>query len=249
VKAAGVIIVGLIAFVAALAAFLPATFVDRELDAQTGGRLRFADASGTIWNARGVLTAPASAWRLPIAFTIAKEDIARGVHRVVLQSVDASTAHGSIEVVGDGARVRDLAIEAPAAALSAAMPARGVATFGGTIAVTAGIFDWTASEQDGGINARWRGARLVVGDTIADLGTVEVSGSPRNGQLNGRIANTGGDVRIDGTVVASAAGAVTVDATVAPAASAPPNIARALAAIGSADANGAVRIAWRGTLR
>lgn len=247
---AGVIVVGIVAFLAALVAFMPATLVDRQLAAATAGKVRLADASGTVWSGRGVLTVPASTTQMPLAFSITKEDVARGMHRVALQPVDGrASPSGTVEVAGDGVRVRDLVVELPAATLAAAMPARGLAAFGGTIAIAAAIFDWTPSAKDGSVNARWRNARVVVADTIADLGTVELSAAARDGGLNGRLTNNGGDVRIDGTVIAGAGGAVSVDATVAPSASAAPNISRALAAIGTPDANGVVRITWRGAVR
>jgi len=249
-KVAAAIVLFVVAFAAALAWFVPASLIDRELDAATGGKVRFSDARGTLWAGRGIVTSPGSTWQVPVAFTIAKEDVLRGVHRVALQPVDGATSpRGTIEVVGDGMRIRDLAIDLPASALTTAMPGRGLPLAGGALAVTAGVFDWTAAQKDGGINARWRGARLVVGDTVADLGTVELAMSPRGAELAGRLVGSGGDVRIEGNVVASATGTVSLDATVAPAPTAPPAVAHALAALGTPDAAGGVRIAWRGALR
>lgn len=245
-----VIVAGIAAFVIALLAFMPATLIDRELDKQSGGKLRLADASGTVWNGRGAITAPGAGWRVPLAFSVAPSDVIRGSHRLLLQPVDgAATPRGAIEAANGGVRIRDLAIDLPASALTSAMPARGLAVAGGAVSVSAGVFDWTATDNDGGLNARWSAARLVVGETVADLGTVELALSPRNGALNGRIASSGGDVRIDGTAIIASSGAVTVDATVAPSPAAPATVARALAAIGTPDAQGAVRIAWRGNLK
>jgi len=249
-KVVGVILIAVLGFAAGLVAFMPATLVDRELNAATGGKLRFADATGTLWDGRGVLMAPGSAWRAPLAFSIAPADVVRGMRQVALHPVDGGTTpRGVIDVTRDGIRLRDVAIDVPAAALLTALPTRGLAVVGGTLSATSGVFIWSAADKSGSIEARWRGARLVVADTVADLGNVDLALSPRDGRLNGRLTNTGGDVRIDGTIVGADTGAVSVDATVTPSPSAPANVARALAAIGSPDASGAVHLAWRGTLR
>lgn len=234
---------------AAVAAFMPAALVDRRLDAATAGRIRLADAAGTVWEGRGAVTDAAGTWRAPLAWSISKADVLRNVHAVSLRPIDgAATPHGTVEVIDDGARVHDLAVEAPAQALAALLPVRALPVLGGTIAVSAADFAWTAKEKSGRIDAQWRGARLVSGDAQADLGTVTLSATPQGAALSGRIANTGGDVRLDGTV-AVADGSVSVDGTIAPAAGAPPHIVRALAALGTPDAGGAVRIAWRASLR
>jgi len=249
-KTAGVIVFAIVVYVVALVAFLPATFIDREVEKQTGGKLRFADATGTVWNGRGAIASPGSAWQIPVAFTIDKADVARGTHRISLQPVDgATTPRGVVDVVNGGVRARDLSADVPASALTTLLPMRGLPVAGGALAITAGVFDWTPSEGDGGMNARWRNARLVIGESVADLGNVELALSSRTGQLSGRLTNIGGDVKIDGNLVVAGGGATTVDATIAPAASAPANVTHALAALGTPDANGAVRIAWRGNLR
>ena len=248
-KLAGFLVAALACLLAAATAFMPATLVDRRLDAATGGKLRITDAAGTVWAGRGAITDAGGTWRVPVAWSISKADVLRNVHAVALQPADgAATPRGTVQIVDDGARAHDLAVEAPAQALAAALPIRALAVLGGTIAVSAADFAWTAKEKSGRIDAQWRGARLVSGDARADLGTVTLSAAPQGAALGGRIANTGGDVRLDGTVVVDAGG-LSVEGTIAPAAGAPPAIARALAALGTPDAAGAVRIAWRGSLR
>ena len=81
------------------------------------GRLRLADAAGTVWNGRGVLTDSAGTWRIPLGWTISKADMLRGTRAVSVQPVDgASSPSGTVEVVDDGVRVRSLRVEIPAQA-------------------------------------------------------------------------------------------------------------------------------------
>jgi general secretion pathway protein N len=236
-------------FIAALAAFLPATLVDRRLAAASNGKLRLADAAGTLWNGRGNVSDAAGTWRVPVGWTISKRSVVRGVHELVLRPIDgASSPQGAVVVVEDGIALSNVVLEIPAAALQSAMPAKGLAVTGGTLAVSSAAFAWNAAGGTGTLAAQWRNARLVVADTAADLGTIDLAVTPQGAALNGRITSTGGDVRINGTVTLASA-AINVDATVTPAAAAPAAVARALAAIGTPDASGRVRIAWRGSLR
>ncbi|HTQ02122.1 MAG TPA: type II secretion system protein N [Casimicrobiaceae bacterium] len=248
-KLAAFLVAALACLLAAVAAFMPATLVDLRLDAASGGKLRLTDATGTVWDGRGAVTDAGGAWRVPVAWSISKADVLRNVHAVALRPVDdAATPRGTVQAVDDGARVHDLSVEVPAQALAALLPTRALPVLGGTIAVSAADFAWTAKDKSGRVEAQWRGARLVSGDARADLGTVTLSAAPQGSALGGRIANTGGDVRLDATVAVSD-GSVSVEGTIAPAAGAPPTIARALAAFGTPDAAGAVRVAWRGSLR
>jgi len=114
--------------------------------------------------------------------------------------------------------------------------------------VAANDLSWSNTAKTGALEAHWRGARVASGDTVADLGTVDLAAAPQESRLAGRLSNTGGDVKVDGTV-SVAGGNVAIDATAAPNPGAPANIARALASVGTPDANGSVRIGWRGNVR
>src|ERR1700686_2498358 len=45
----------------------PATLVDNRLDTLSAGRLRIANATGTVWNGAGDLSVPAASLRVPFA--------------------------------------------------------------------------------------------------------------------------------------------------------------------------------------
>lgn len=248
-KLAAVLLFAFGCLIAALAAFLPATLVDRRLAAASNGKLRLADASGTLWNGRGSITDAGGTWRVPIGWSISKRSVARGIHEVNLRPIDGAPApEGAVVVVGDGIALRSVVLDVPAAALQSAMPAKGLAVMGGTITISSPAFAWNGAGGSGTLGARWRNARLVVADTLADLGVIDLAVTAQGAGLNGRITNTGGDVRIDGTLILSS-GTINVDATVTPLPATPPSIARALSALGTPDATGSVRIAWRGSLR
>lgn len=248
-KAGVLAIVGGALLVAAFAAFAPATLVDRRVAAASGGKLRVVDAEGTVWNGRGALADASGAWRLPVAWAVEGAALARGALVVAVSpAAGASSPSGTLDLAGAAVALHDVGVEVPAGAFARALPVRVPMALGGTVAVTAADFTAGTDAFRGGINARWRDARVVTGGTVASLGTVDLALAPQDGRLAGRIANAGGDVRIDGTVTLTAA-SVGVDATVRPLPSAPEPVGRALAALGTPDGNGGVRVAWRGALR
>jgi len=249
VKIAALVVVILAAIAAAVVAFLPASLVDGRVASLSQGKLRLADASGTVWDGRGVLTDGAGTWRMPVGWSISMADVLRGVHVVALKPVDgAASPAGTIESIDGGLRMRDVRVEVPAQALFGTLPIKPLPSFGGVVSVVANDLAWNQKSRSGGFEAHWRGARVASGDNVADLGTVDLVAAPQDARLAGRLTNSGGDVRIDGNVT-YAAGAATVDATLTPNPGAPANIARAIAAIGTPDASGSVRIGWRGNLR
>jgi len=249
VKSLAIVGVMIVVGIAAVVALLPASLADGRIASATQGKLRLADAAGTLWEGRGVLTDSAGTWRLPLGWTISKADALRGRHVVVLHPVDGELSPaGTVEIVDAGVRVRDLRVELPAQALASALPMRPLPALGGTIAVAAGDLAWSDKAKAGALEAHWRGARVATGDNVADLGTVDLAATPRDSGLAAKLTNSGGDVRVDGTV-SVAGGSVAIDATVAPNPGAPPGIARALASAGTPDASGAVRIGWRGSVR
>lgn len=234
---------------AAVAAFAPATLVDRSIESRTDGKLRVADAAGTIWNGSGVLTDARNTWRVPLRWTIDARSLATDTHVATLAPVaGASAPTGTIGVGRDTVTLRDLALDLPAQALAGALTPRGVVTLGGTVELRASEFTWRDAGSAGSLGIRWRDARLVAAGVAADLGVVDLALAPQGNRLAGRIVNSGGDVRLDGTVTLGS-DAASVDVTVAPTATASPNLSRALGVIGTPDGSGAVRLGWRGSLK
>jgi general secretion pathway protein N len=249
VKTASIVVIIIAVLIATVIAFLPASLVDARIASATQGKVRLADATGTVWDGRGVLTDSAGTWRVPLGWTISKADVLRGVHAVVLHPVDgAASPAGTVEILDNGVRVRALQVELPAQAVFGALPMRPMPAFGGTVAVTTNDLAWNAKAKTGALEAHWRGARVASGDNVADLGTVDLAAAPQDSRLVGKLTNTGGDMRVDGAV-SFAASTIAVDATVTPNPGAPEAISRALASVGTPDASGSVRIGWRGNLR
>jgi general secretion pathway protein N len=230
---------------AAVAAFAPATLLDARIDTATQGQLRLADAAGTVWSGRGLLTNAQRTWSLPISWKVDPLRIARGDRAITLQP-----AEGGDLPRGDIAR-RDatLALDGvvftlPATALNGTIAAGDAMAFGGYVAFDAPHLVLSGNGGDGAATARWNGARVAGSAGALALGTVTATFAPRNGRIEGRVENRGGDVRIDGEFAWGNAG-IEGNATLAALPSAPPTVVRALGAMGKPDANGDVRVQWR----
>jgi hypothetical protein len=245
-KPAAGALVGFVVLLVAIAAFSPASLIDRRLAANSSGKLRMSDAAGTVWNGTGILTDVTGSWRVPVGWSVSVPALARETFSVTLLPAGGATPRGTVDLATDAAALREVILEVPAAMLATVLPGRGTIVLGGNLAFTASAFAWNGERGSGALNVRWRDARLVAAGTTANLGTVDVVLEPQGNRLAGRIGNSGGDVRIDGTI-SFAPTAISVDAEIAPSPATPPPVLRALAALGTPDSTGAVRIAWRGS--
>ena len=247
-RVAAYLLVAGVLFVAAIAGFAPATLVDARVATLSEGQLRIADARGTVWNGRGVLTDARGAWQMPLTWRLSPLALARGVVEVELAPVAGTMPTGLIRIDGGGVSLARFSAEIPAQALAALLPAREAIALGGTIALSMPAFSFAGTRGSGTIAANWRHARVRTGGRALDLGAVNLALAAQDTRLSGRIGNSGGDVRLDGTATI-AANSLTIDGTLTPAPDAPADVARLLAALGPADGNGAVRVAYRGNLR
>ncbi len=245
--AAFLLVAGLL-LVAAIAGFAPATLVDGRLANATEGRLRIADAQGTVWMGRGVLTDARGVWRMPLAWRLAPMALARGDLEVALSPVAGATPAGLIRVGGSGAALSQFAALLPAQALAAMLPAGDAIAIGGTVALSTPTFTFDGTRGTGALAAGWRNARVHVGGRSLDLGAVNLTLAAQDRRFSGRFGNSGGEIRVDGTLTI-AADALTIDGTLTPAPGAPADVVRLLAALGPADGSGAVRLAYRRSLR
>jgi hypothetical protein len=241
-----VVFIALAALLAvALAVFAPAALLDARVDTATQGRLRLADTSGTVWNGRGLATNAQRTWSLPLGWKVDPLRLARGDAGVTLQPADAGDLPRGDITWRDGKLSLDgVAFTLPATVLSATAAAGNAVAFGGYLALDAPHLTWSANGGDGAATLRWSGARVSGTAGALALGTVSADLAPRNGRIEGRVENRGGEVRIDGQFAWSLAG-VEVNATLAALPSTPPAVVRALGALGTPDANGAVQVQWR----
>ena len=248
-KSVAVLVAFILVLLAAVAVFAPAALVGALLDAVTQGQLRLADATGTVWNGRGLVTDAQRTWSLPIGWKADPLAMMHGDQVIALQAADGGDLPRGNVAWRDGTLTLDgVAFTLPATALNGTLAAGNAMAIGGYVAFDAPHLTWSGSGGDGTASARWSDARLAGNAGTLALGTVAVNFAPRNGRIQGRVENRGGDVRIDGEFAWGNTG-IEVNATLVPLPSTPPAVIRALGALGTPDANGSVRVQWRGGTR
>jgi len=233
----------------AAALFAPAALLVVRLDSATQGHLRLANATGTVWNGRGVVTDAQRMWSLPVGWKVDPLALLRGDRSLTLQAAEGGDLPRGHIAWRDGTlTVNGVAFAVPAAAMNGTLAAADAMAIGGIVAFDAPRMSWSGNGGDGAATVRWNGARLAGNAGTLALGTVTATLTPHDGRMQGRVENRGGDVRVDGEFAWGNSG-LEVDATLVPLPSTPPAVIRALGAMGNPDANGSVRVQWRGGAR
>ena len=235
----------LILLVAAFALTAPASIVDARVRDATRGRLRLAEASGTVWRGQGVVAEADGRWRVPVAWRVDALALLRGALAIALVPTDTATARGTLAAGDDTLQFTDVHVELPAAAIEAAWSRPPVPRLDGLITVDAPSFRVQGRRTDGGFDLEWSRARIGLAGFGASLGTVAAHARPAPGGTDIALESQGGDVLLRGTATWRD-GRAAVDATLTPAATLPPAMATALRALGRAEPDGSVRVSWQG---
>jgi general secretion pathway protein N len=250
-KATLAIVAGALLLAIALAISAPASLLDACLSAVSSGRLRIADAEGTLWNGSGELVLLPGGTRRALVWHIEAWPLLRGqvqgtiaAEATPAQRADFAYGQQRVEL-----RHFELAVPMDSVLTSAGVPA-ALATAGGSVAARVERLVHTPDTIDAQITLQWRDASLPgarPGSRIA-LGEVQLQIDGRGPEIAGALSNRGGDVDIAGRVALSAALAPRLEATVRPREGIDRDradgVAAALSLIGSADGQGGYRLAW-----
>ena len=225
----------------------PASLVDSRLARITEGRLRLADATGTIWRAHGNLVAGST--RMPIAWRLDAWPLLRGELHIHL-APDANTVTGApradIAIAGDRVSFRDVDATFPAAFFAAATGSAGLWVPGGEVRVNAAALTWAPPSSDGEARVQWRQARLGAVERSGglDLGDVSLVLKANGDRLVGPVVNEGGDLAVRGEIALHATDGLEISLLLAPRRADDANLAQALAVLGVPEAGG-WRVQWR----
>lgn len=235
---------------ASVVVFAPAALLDGRIAEATGGRLRLADAKGTLWRGQAVVATPDGRLRAPLEWRVDPRALASGELRVALSPVSADGAmpRGRIVLAADALRVESVRLSLPAVGLATAASVQGL-TAGGWVEVDVDRLALARDVERGTARLAWQGARLALpGRPIVDLGTVQATLAAKDGALRGPVEARGGWVRVDGEATLGTNG-LQLSVRLRPETWATSGERAVLAAIGTANADGSVDVAFPGRPR
>jgi general secretion pathway protein N len=248
--AAGVLLLAI-----AVASEAPASLVDRQLDAMSEGRLRIADAAGTIWNGSGALVVLPYGARVPVDWHIDALPLLRS--RLSGSLGSATSPPPTFDIGPDDFQVRGLSVTLPAEALLRVGNAPSLLSIaGGLVNLRSDAFAMHRGAFDGGFVATWQNASLPGPrpEVRLSLGDVRLDATASGTEIKGLLSNTGGDIDISGIVALGASGAgARADVRLNPRAGIDPErskaIQTALSMIGAASDSGGFRVVWQASGR
>jgi len=242
----------LLAFMLVLTA--PAALLDRRIDALSAGRVRLANATGTLWKGSGELVLLPGVTRLPVFWRAELWPLARGEVRAAI-GFDPDVPQSAAVVFGsDRLDVRDLEVSLPVESIvRSASPALPLAARG-NLALRVERFMQRPDLLDAQLSVQWNDASVPAfpPDERIALGDVRVDLAGRGAVVTGPVRNTGGEVEITGQVGIAATGTLQLTATLRPRSGdrdRAERIANALAAIGAPDGQGGYTLSVKGSWR
>jgi len=242
-RAAFVLLV-LVLLVVAFAAQAPATLLDRRVERATGGALRLADATGTVWSGRATLADARGRWRLPLGWRTDPLALLTGRLGVTLVPASVDEPRGVVVVGEQEVAATDLELRLPAGVLESAWPGAPAPRFDGRLIVTSPTLRRVGARVDAAVDARWERARVSFGGLALPLGTVDATARPEAGATRVTLRNRGGDVGIDGEVVVQD-DAVRLDGRLTPSPTLAAPLAMIVRSLGAVEADGRVHVTWQ----
>lgn len=187
-------------YVLALLALAPASLIDAALRDASAGRLRVAEAQGSLWSGRGeievrdgrgdsALSRPLS-WRLrPAALMLARLGF--------VVTLDGSSAPFPLTLSWSRAEVTDARFSLPASALANALPKLGPFGLGGDVDVQISRVAITGDVVRGGASVQWRGASSAL-TPVAPLGDYQFRFDGDDGDVHTSLRTLHGPLQLDG---------------------------------------------------
>ncbi len=183
-RSVGLLLVGVCTFAALLLVTAPATLVDSALGQWSSGRMRLAEATGTVWSGAGTLefldARGRSGAQKPLAWRLHPASLLRGRAELEFSAGDAPF---TISVFLSHVEASDVHLTLPAAALGLAVPNLTPLEPTGNVMLDAARLSMAERDVHGNATMQWTSAGSTVAP-VSPLGDYEL-------QLHaeGRVAN------------------------------------------------------------
>jgi general secretion pathway protein N len=192
--------IGLCAFVITLVVTAPATLVDAVLRRASDGRLRMAEAQGTVWSGSGQIEIRDEGGKNGIARRLAwrllPESLLRG-HLVCELSLAPSAGRFPVTLSWSGVEVENARLILPASALGLAEAKLVPLGLGGEVLIHTSRLSIARRSIDGTATLQWRGAGSNL-TSVSPLGDYELRLDGAGATVHAYLRTIEGPLRLDG---------------------------------------------------
>jgi general secretion pathway protein N len=194
------IAIGLIIYTVAVIATAPATLIDARLQHASHGRLRLAEAHGTLWSGSGQIEVRDSAGRIGVAKDLAwrflPESLLRG--RLVCEvGLDQSANRFPVTVSLSRIEVANADVSLPATVLGLGLPKLAPLGLTGDVLLHVASLTIERKEMQGNATLLWRDAGSVL-TPISPLGDYELRLDGEGATVHAYLRTIQGPLRLEG---------------------------------------------------
>ncbi|HKQ22866.1 MAG TPA: type II secretion system protein N [Burkholderiales bacterium] len=194
------IAIGLIVYTVAIIATAPATLVDSRLQQASNGRLRLAEAHGTLWSGSGQIEVRDSGGRIGVAKNLAwrflPESLLRG-HLVCEVELDQSAKRFPVTISLSRIAVANADISLPATVLGMGVPKLAPLGLTGDVLLHVASLTIERKDMQGNATLQWRNAGSVL-TPISPLGDYELRLDGEGATVHAYLRTIQGPLRLDG---------------------------------------------------
>ena len=196
----GAYAVGLGAYALALIATAPATFADAGLQRASQGRLRLAEAQGTLWSGSGQIEIRDTSGRTGVAkslaWRLAPESLLRG-HVVAEVELDQAAKPFPVTLSLSRLEITDAAISLPATVLGLGMPKLAPLGLTGDVLIHVASLSIARDAMEGNATLQWRAAGSTL-TPVSPLGDYELRLEGEGPAVRATLHTLQGPLRLDG---------------------------------------------------
>ena len=194
------IAIGLIIYTVAVIATAPATLIDARLQHASHGRLRLAEAHGTLWSGSGQIEIRDSAGRIGVAKDLAwrflPESFLRG--RLVCEvGLDQSAKRFPVTISLSRIEVANADVSLPATVLGLGLPKLAPLGLTGDVLLHVASLTIERKEMQGNATLLWRDAGSVL-TPISPLGDYELRLDGEGATVHAYLRTIQGPLRLEG---------------------------------------------------
>jgi general secretion pathway protein N len=188
------------AYALGLIATAPATLLDASLKHATDGRVRLAQAHGTLWSGTGQIeivdVSQHSGVAKGVAWRVRPASLLRG--KVVCEVVvDQATRNPLLTITFSGIEIADAEFSVPATVLGVGVPKLAPLRLGGELQLNIGRLSMTRGGMAGGVTLHWRVASSGL-TTVAPLGDYELRFDDDGARGNAVLRTLRGPLQLEG---------------------------------------------------